>query len=84
MQAAANLYIPKYAEANDGARAGNGKTGVLSASAPARPADEPLSPFVTVPLGDSDDKPVKNSEKAVEGKKVLVLPLVQHIWKSFR
>ncbi len=65
MQAAANLYIPKSVEAGNGAGAGNGKTRMSTASAPARPADEPLSPFVTVPLGDSDETPAKVPEEVI-------------------
>ena len=71
MQAAANLYIPKFAEADAGDRLGNGKASVMSGPEPARPSNEPLSPFETIPLEDSNEKPVEGSEKAVETKKVL-------------
>ena len=70
MQAAANLYIPRFAEGGR-AKPGIREAGVGSATAPARPLDEPLSPFETVRIGGGSEKPLEKPEKAIEAKKVL-------------
>ena len=70
LQAAANLYIPRIAEADEGANLGNGRAKGVPLSTAASGADDKSSPFEGLQIVGAEQKPIQAPEKPAQGEKV--------------